>query len=135
MAFNPIPSSSESATLAQIAARESGSNYAATNPSSTASGAYQIINATWQMAASNVGIDTSAYPTAGSAPPYLQDSAALWLLENYGPNASITWAASAPPGGYPTAGISPPPPTFPLGVPVERTPPESSVQTFQEGSD
>lgn len=106
-----VASSAQAATLAQIAQNESGGNYTATNPKSTASGAYQIINSTWQMAAANVGIDTSLYPTAKSAPPAYQDAAALWLLQTYGPNATISWAASAPPGGYPTdvlpAGISP----------------------------
>jgi hypothetical protein len=128
MAFNPVPNASESATLAQIVARESGGNYAATNPTSTASGAYQMINSTWQMAAANVGIDTSSYPTAASAPPALQDAAALWLLQTYGPNASITWAASAPPGGYS-------PPSFPFSAPGLRIAPESSLQTLAEGSD
>ena len=103
--FNPTPA--QAATLAQIAQNESGSNYTATNPASTASGAYQMINSTWQMAASNVGIDTSLYPTAKSAPPALQDAAALWLLQTYGPNATITWAASAPAGGYPTGNGAP----------------------------
>ena len=53
------------------------------------------------MAAPGAGFSLSQYPTAMSAPPAVQDAAALWLLENYGPNQTITWAASAPPGGYP----------------------------------
>lgn len=105
----------QAATLAQIAQNESGGNYTATNPRSTASGAYQIINSTWQMAAANVGIDTSFYPTAKSAPPAYQDAAALWLLQTYGPNSTTTWAASAPPGGYPNGSLPVPASSAPAG--------------------
>ena len=129
MAFNPIPSPSESAVLSEIASNESGGNYSAHNPTSTASGAYQMINSTWRMAASNVGIDTGFYPTAASAPPSSQDAAALWLLQKFGPNSTETWAASAPPGGYPV----PAPPGIPSSAPEPRTAPESSPQT--SGSD
>ena len=124
MAYNPVPSSSESAVLAQIAGNESGGNYTAHNPTSTASGAYQMINSTWRMAASNVGIDTTLYPTAASAPPDLQDSAALWLLQKFGPNSTETWAASAPPGGYPAS--------FPSLAPDSRTAPESSAMSSED---
>jgi hypothetical protein len=93
--------------LAQIAANESTCNYAAgppaptaQNPNPTASGGYQIINTTWALAAANIGIDLNQYPTAQSAPPAVQDAAAQWLLNTYGANAPITWAASAPAGGY-----------------------------------
>lgn len=104
--------SQQQSLLNQIAQNESGGNYTKTiSPQTcqqlngpgavcTASGAYQMINTTWQMAAQAVGIDTSQYPTAASAPPSYQDTAALWLLQKYGPNATITWAESAPPGGY-----------------------------------
>lgn len=53
---------------------ESGGNYAATNPTSTASGAYQFTNPTWNQYASQIGVDTSQYPTAASAPPAVQDA-------------------------------------------------------------
>lgn len=52
---------------------ESGGDYNAKNPGTTASGAYQFIDSTWRGYASQIGIDTSVYPTARSAPPYLQD--------------------------------------------------------------
>jgi hypothetical protein len=63
------------ASLASLVQQyESGGNYTATNPKSTASGAYQFTNGTWQQYASQIGVDTSAYPTAASAPPQVQDS-------------------------------------------------------------
>lgn len=53
---------------------ESGGDYQATNPGSTASGAYQFINSTWLQYAGAAGIDTRQYPTAGSAPASAQDA-------------------------------------------------------------
>jgi hypothetical protein len=53
---------------------ESGGNYSAQNPTSTASGAYQFTNPTWQQYATQTGVDTSQYPTAASAPPAIQDA-------------------------------------------------------------
>lgn len=57
---------------------ESGGNYSAVNPnpapgSSAASGAYQFVDSTWQRYANQIGVDTSAYPTAASAPANVQD--------------------------------------------------------------
>lgn len=61
-------------TLAEMVQHyESGGDYTAKNPGSTASGAYQFTNSTWKSYATQAGVDTSAYPTAASAPPYLQD--------------------------------------------------------------
>ena len=94
--FNPTPA--ETSTLAQIAQRESGGNYIAQNPTSTASGAYQFINATWQYTAQQTGVGTQ-YTSAADAPAWMQDTNALWLLRTYGPDASISWGASAPAGG------------------------------------
>src|SRR5581483_8270173 len=48
--------------------------YTATNPYSTASGAYQFTNPTWRRYASAAGVDLSQYPTAASAPPAVQDA-------------------------------------------------------------
>lgn len=51
---------------------ESGGNYQAQNRTSSASGAWQIINSTWD--------NYKGYPTAASAPPEIQDerAAQLW---------------------------------------------------------
>jgi len=97
--YNPTPA--ESSVLAQIQAHESGGNYTAQNPTSTASGAYQFIDSTWQFASQHTGVGTQ-YATAAQAPPSAQDVNALWLLRNYGPNSTTSWGGSeGPPGGYP----------------------------------
>ena len=57
------------------------------------SGAYGTIDDTWELATSNTGIG-GEYKRAMDAPQDVQDANALWLLRKYGPNASITWAAS-----------------------------------------
>ena len=106
MAFTYNPTVTEVSLLAQIAHNESGGNYTATNPSSTASGAYQFIDATWQWVSQQTGVGTQ-YASAAEAPPSVQDTNALWLLRNYGANASISWAASAPAGGYSASSGSP----------------------------
>jgi resuscitation-promoting factor RpfA len=53
---------------------ESGGNYTATNPTSSASGAYQFTTPTWSVYASQIGVDLNQYPTAASAPPAVQDA-------------------------------------------------------------
>jgi len=66
------------AVLATIRKQESGSaqgNYTAQNPSSTASGAYQFTNPTWQGLTRKYGIGTQ-YATAASAPASIQDQVA-----------------------------------------------------------
>ena len=90
--FNPTPA--ESALLAQIAQRESSGNYTAINPSpgSTASGAYQFVNRTWQEAALATGVG-DPYAPAWQNSPAAQDVNALWLLRNSG---TAPWAASGP---------------------------------------
>jgi hypothetical protein len=100
--FNPTPA--QAGVLAQIAQRESSGNYQAYNPSSQASGAYQFKPDTWALATQNTGVPY--YATAGAAPDWVQDTNALWLLRQYGPNATISWAASAPPGGYPLVDLT-----------------------------
>jgi hypothetical protein len=93
--FNPSPA--ESALLWMIREHESSQNYQATNPSSSAQGAYQFILSTWQMLCTYLGV--SGYPTANSAPNDVQDLCALLLLRLVGPNSSESWQASGP---YPT---------------------------------
>lgn len=113
--FNPT--AAQAALLQQIAANESGGNYAATitqancdammgapNSVCTASGAYMFINSTWQSVSQQTGVPY--YPTAASAPAWVQDINALWLLRNVGPNSTASWGASAPGGGYPTIDLS-----------------------------
>lgn len=59
--------------LACVRAHESDTagGYSAQNPSSSASGAYQILDSTWQ--------NYKGYPTAASAPPHVQDERAQQL--------------------------------------------------------
>jgi hypothetical protein len=103
MAYTFNPTSGETALLAQVAARESSGNYTAVvlpqncpHPPCTASGAYQFTDATWAMASNATG--APYYPTAASAPAWVQDTNALWLLRYAGgdPNASVAWGASGP---------------------------------------
>jgi hypothetical protein len=60
---------------------ESGGNYNAKNPNSTASGAYQFIDGTWQAATKQYGIGQE-YSTARSAPPEIQDIVARKSVED-----------------------------------------------------
>src|SRR4030095_7479029 len=103
--FDPTPE--EARMLAEIRARESSGNYSARNPKpgSTATGAYQFIGPTWQLASAETGVPV--YGSPAEAPPAVQDANALHMLRKYGPNADITWAASGPykqPGGQPASG-------------------------------
>lgn len=113
--FNPT--AAQAALLQQIAARESGGSYTATitqancdammgapNSVCTASGAYGFIDSTWQSVSQQTGVPY--YPTAASAPAWVQDVNALWLLRNVGPNSTASWGASAPGGGYPAIDLT-----------------------------
>ena len=62
--------------LDTIRTLESGSDYTARNAHASAAGAYQYITATWTNWAQQVGIDTTLYPTADTAPPHVQDHVA-----------------------------------------------------------
>jgi len=55
---------------------ESGGDYSAQNPTSSASGAYQFIDSTWRSAAKEAGVDVNQYPRAYMAPPEVQDTVA-----------------------------------------------------------
>jgi Transglycosylase-like domain len=58
--------------LATIRTMESGGNYTAKNPSSSASGAYQFLDTTWG--------GYGGYPRAWMAPPAVQDQKAAELV-------------------------------------------------------
>jgi hypothetical protein len=75
----PIPADVEK-ILATIRTRESGGNYGAQNPSSTASGAYQFIDGTWNSLTAKYGIGTN-YPKAKLAPPEIQDAVAAKYVQ------------------------------------------------------
>ena len=66
---------STEAILANIRNRESSGNYQAKASGSSASGAYQFIDSTWQAQAKAAGIGTE-YAHAGDAPPEVQDAVA-----------------------------------------------------------
>jgi hypothetical protein len=66
---------SNQAILETIRMKESGNDYGAQNPTSTASGAYQFIDGTWQALTSKYGIGTE-YSKAKYAPPEIQDAVA-----------------------------------------------------------
>jgi hypothetical protein len=52
----------------------SGGDYTAVNRQSGAGGAYQFVPTTWKQYAGQIGVNTSQYPTAQSAPPQVQDA-------------------------------------------------------------
>lgn len=96
-AQSPTPASAIPVTpsLVPIYGRESAFNPQAQNPTSTASGLGQDVNATWREAMHALGYG-DAYPTAKSAPPAIQNAANIWLQGRYG---NKPWAASEPGGG------------------------------------
>jgi len=65
--------------LATIRQMESGNNYTAQNPTSSASGAYQFIDGTWQALTKKYGIGTE-FKSAKDAPPGIQDQVAQRYL-------------------------------------------------------
>lgn len=66
-------------TLAKIRTCESGDDYRAQNPRSSASGAYQMIDSTWRGLSASKG-----YSRAKHAPKSVQDAAARELLREQG---------------------------------------------------
>ena len=71
------------AVLLRIRECESGGDYRAENPTSSASGAWQITRGTWNH--------HRGYPTAGSAPRWVQDEKALLL---YADRGTQPWVSS-----------------------------------------
>ena len=71
--------------LSCVRAHESGGNYAAQNPRSTASGAYQFLDSTWRNVSARSG--HPGYARAAHAPWHVQDAVALWLYNNGGRSA------------------------------------------------
>ena len=72
----PSVCSETAVILDTIRTVESGGDYQAQAPTSTASGAYQYIDSTWRSQAAALGVDVELYPTARSAPPDIQDRVA-----------------------------------------------------------
>ncbi len=66
--------------LATIKQMESGNNYQAQNPTSSASGAYQFIDSTWQSLTKKAGIGTE-FKSAKEAPAAIQDKIAQMYLQ------------------------------------------------------
>ena len=79
--FSGPVSGTTAQVLATIKKRESGGNYQAKNPNSSASGAYQFIDSTWQSLTKKYGVGTQ-YKTAGSAPPEIQDAVAKAYVDD-----------------------------------------------------
>ena len=66
--------------LACVRAHESGGNYSAENPSSTASGAYQFLDSSWRTLSAGAGY--GGYGHAASAPPWVQDAVAVYTVNS-----------------------------------------------------
>lgn len=67
--------------LAAIVQHESGGNYTAHSPTSTASGAYQFIDTTWASEARAAGFSQYAGMPAAVAPPAVQDAVAGFMAQ------------------------------------------------------
>jgi hypothetical protein len=67
--------------LSALKSKESGGNYNAKNPDSSASGGYQFIDSTWRSLSSKYGVGTE-YKTAKSAPTEVQDVVAARYVQD-----------------------------------------------------
>ena len=65
-----------------VSNRESHGNYKAENPTSTASGRWQFIDASWVAYSKMAG--HPGWHHAADAPPAVQDAVALWVMVNKG---------------------------------------------------
>jgi hypothetical protein len=79
MPLKAIPADTQK-ILETIRKRESGGNYTAKNPKSSASGAYQFLDGTWRERAKAAGIGTE-YLHAKDAPPQVQDAVAAHYVQ------------------------------------------------------
>jgi Transglycosylase-like domain len=105
-----------------------GGNYTAVNPNSGAGGAYQFVPSTWRQYGSQLGVDTSAYPTAQSAPPEVQDAVFQqavakrglgdWTCPGCNPALSSYVAGNPDQAQLPAMGPAQPPPAAPPPVPA-----------------
>jgi hypothetical protein len=66
--------------LACVRRHESGGNYRAENPTSTASGAYQWLDSSWRSVSRMAGY--SGWGHAADAPPHIQDAVSIWAVNN-----------------------------------------------------
>ena len=66
--------------LACVRRHESGGNYQAKNPTSTASGAYQFLDSTWRTMSARAG--HSGWGSARYAPPHVQDAVAIYTVNS-----------------------------------------------------
>ena len=66
--------------LACVRRHESGGNYQAENPTSTASGAYQFLDSSWRTLSARAGY--GGYGHAASAPPAVQDAVAIYTVDS-----------------------------------------------------
>lgn len=80
-----------------IRIQESGNNYAAVNPGSGASGAYQFTTGTWVQALGMAGLGGSVYVREAPylAPPSVQDAAARALMGSYYAQFGQSWFSVA----------------------------------------
>jgi hypothetical protein len=107
---------------------ESSGNYTAVNPHSGAAGAYQFVPSTWRQYGSQLGIDTSQYPTAAMAPPEVQDAVFQqavakrglgdWTCPGCNPALSSYVASNPGDARLPPIGDQPPAAPPPPAVPV-----------------
>lgn len=79
--------------LTCVRKRESGGNYAAVNSAGPYLGAYQFLQATWNVSASHAGLNSLVGVPANTATPYDQDEVA-WALYQW--QGAKPWGGSCP---------------------------------------
>ena len=115
---------------------ESSGNYTAVNPSSGAAGAYQFVPSTWRQYGSQLGIDTSAYPTASAAPPAVQDAVFQQAVAKRGLsdwtcpgcNLALSSYIASSPADAKLAAFGDQPPAAPAAPPPAAAPAPQQVQ-------